>query len=101
MTSIDAPAVRAMGAAVTGTGDQLAGAAAVIPGWEYAGRGAVEGAVVCADEMAHAARFWQITVEGLAGLVRGYGDDLRAAAGDFVATDNNAADRIQTAGKPG
>ena len=101
MTSIDAPAVRAMGVAVTEIGDEIAAAAARIPGWEYAGQGAVEGAQVCEHEMAHAARFWQITVEGLAGLVRDYGGELRAAAGDFVAADQGAADRVQVAGKPG
>jgi hypothetical protein len=101
MTSIDAPAVRAMGVAVTGIGDQIAKAAAAIPGWEYAGQGAVEGSEVCETRMAHAARFWQITIEGLGTLVRDYGGELRAAAGDFVAADEAAADRIQVAGKPG
>lgn len=100
MTSIDAPAVRAMGVAVTGIGDQLMAAAAPIPGWEYAGKGAVEGSIMCDTRLAHAARFWKITVDGLGGWIRDYGGNLRTAAGDFVATDHDAADVIQTVGKP-
>ncbi|MCO8273208.1 hypothetical protein M1L60_21690 [Actinoplanes sp. TRM 88003] len=101
MTSIDAPAVRAMGVAVTEIGDQIAEAAAVIPGWEYQGQRAVDGSTLCADQMSLTAMYWQVTLDGLGGLVRDYGGELRTAAGDFVATDQSAADRIQVAGKPG
>ncbi|MGK5678094.1 hypothetical protein [Actinoplanes sp. URMC 104] len=101
MTSIDAPAVRAMGAAVTAIGERVAAVAAQIPGWEYAGQGAVEGSTLCDHQLAGSARFWQITADGLAAMVRDYGGELRAAAGDFVATDADAAGRIQVAGKPG
>ncbi|WP_250007182.1 hypothetical protein [Actinoplanes sp. M2I2] len=101
MTSIDAPEVRAMGVAVTGIGERVQRVAAEIRGWEYAGQGAVDGAVLCESQLAGSARFWEITMDGLGAMVRDYGGELRAAAGDFVATDSDAADRLRTAGKPG
>ena len=101
MTSIDAPAVRAMGLAVSEAGERLARTASQIRGWEYEGQDAVAGAELCANALAGSARFWQITLAGLADLVGGFGDDLRGAAGDFVATDAEAAGRFQVAGTPG
>jgi hypothetical protein len=101
MTSIDAPAVRAMGVAVEESAERLAGAAARIREWEYLGRDAVDGARVCGNELTTAAWAWQLTVDGLAAMVRDYGRELRAAAGDFEATDAAAAEVLPSAGKPG
>ena len=101
MTSIDAPAVRAMGVAVTGVGERLARTADGIGGWLHAGQNAVDGAVMCVSELAYTAQQWEITIGGLAGMVRDFGGELRTAAGDFVATDENAAHRLQAAGTPG
>jgi hypothetical protein len=61
----------------------------------------VDGSLVCANQLSYAASYWQITLKGLGSLVREYGGELRTAAGDFVATDENAAHLMQAAGKPG
>lgn len=94
MTSIDAPAVTAMGVAVTGVGERLAAAADRIPSWKRSGQGAIEGAITCDVGLADAARRWAGKVDRLAELVRDLGGELRAAAGDFTATDQEAADRF-------
>ena len=93
-TSIDAPAVRAMGTAVTEVAERLAGAADRIPSWKRSAQGAIEGAVTCDVALAGAARRWAGTINDLATLVRDYGGELRAAAGDFTAVDEAASDRI-------
>ncbi|MBL7254269.1 hypothetical protein [Paractinoplanes lichenicola] len=100
MTSIDAPEVRAMGQAVDGVGERLVAVAGQIQSWEYAGQGAVAGAIMCDVRLADAARSWEVTVDGLGQLVRELGHDLRAAAGDFVEVDQRIADRIRSVGKP-
>ncbi|MBU2666403.1 hypothetical protein KOI35_23135 [Actinoplanes bogorensis] len=101
MTGIDVPAVRAMGAAVDGVADRLARTAAEMRGWEDVGRGAVDGSATTEGGLIGAVWAWEITIDGLAAIVRDYGHQLRAAAGDFSAADTGAADRIQSAGTPG
>ncbi|GAB2617599.1 hypothetical protein Aab01nite_31000 [Paractinoplanes abujensis] len=100
MTSIDALEVRAMGQAVDGVGERLVAVAGEIRTWEYEGRGAVEGAVMCDVMLAVTARAWEVTVDGLGQLVREFGHDLRTAAGDFVAVDQDIAERVRGVGKP-
>jgi hypothetical protein len=94
MTSIDAPALTAMGVAVTGVGERLAGVAELISSWKRSGQGAIEGAITCDVGLADVARRWAGTLDDLATLVRDFGGELRAVAGDFTATDQDAAERF-------
>lgn len=101
MTSIDAPAVRAMGQKADDLGDRLVALSDEMREWEYAGKGAVAGSVVCDHTLAGAARSWEATINGLGQLTLEFGHELRAAAGDLVENDVDVADRLWGVGKPG
>ncbi|WP_127504247.1 type VII secretion target [Actinoplanes solisilvae] len=93
-TSIDAPAVHAIGEAVTGVAERLAAVTDRIPEWKRASQGAIEGAITCDVALVDAARRWAGTLDSLTALIRDHGGDLRAAAADYTAADSSAAERI-------
>ena len=100
-TGIDVTALLRDGDEVAEVGDRLARAARQIRDWEYAGRGAVPGAVTCETELANAARMWEVTLSALAAQVREHGAGLSQAAVDYRAADTQAADRLHLAEGPG
>jgi hypothetical protein len=100
LTSIDVSEVYRIGDATRDVAGRLERLAAGIETWEYAAKGAIDGAVTCETGAAEAARHWETTLERLGQEVRGFADEMRQAATDYRETDAAAYRLVREAGEP-
>ena len=99
-TGIDVTALLRDGDEVADVADRLDRAGREIRDWEYAGRGALPGAVMSETAMADTARMWETTLTSLAAQVREFGAGLSQAAVDYRSADTQAADRLYATDGP-
>jgi hypothetical protein len=97
-TGIDAPAVSAIGDTVLDVAGHLDRLSGEVDRCRTA-PDPVEGSAAL-GALGNFTVGWRDTLTGLAEQVRGFGDDLHRAAGDYRRTDADAADEMWRSGVP-
>jgi hypothetical protein len=90
ISSIDVPAVSAIGDAVLDVAGRLDRLAAGVDDLTHLADEAVPGSVTCDWAMPAVARSWSYTLGRLAGDLREHGEDIRRSAADYHRADVEA-----------
>lgn len=99
MVRIDQPQVSKIGKAVLDVAGRLEGIAGEVDRCGASSASAIEGSAALAAVDSYGSS-WRRTLTDLAAQVRGFGDDLHKAAGDYHETDAEAAAALERYPEP-